>query len=174
MEFDKLLPVGERPEYTERYEGFFHLCSMSAEVEQADMNYIVRDHDWDKLEQRLTQIKAAQTVLNSKYGPGTVEVALKEQYRNMASQILPHRQLLDIPIKSVMAQGGTPAIVPIRGGTDGSRLSYMGLPCPNLGTGSFNHHGRLEVASIKEMDQVTRLLVDIAAAFAEVEKNEEE
>ena len=174
MEFDKLLPVGERPEYTERYEGFFHLCSMSADVEQADMNYIVRDHDWDKLEQRLTQIKAAQTVLNNKYGQGTVEVVLKEQYRNMASQILPHRQLLDIPIKAVMAQGGTPAIVPIRGGTDGSRLSYMGLPCPNLGTGSFNHHGRLEVASVKEMDQVTRLLVDIAVAFAEVEKKEEQ
>ena len=173
MEFDKMLPVGERPEFTERYEGFFHLCHLNADVEQATLEYIVRDHDWDKLEQRLVQLKAAETVLNSKYGAGTVTLELKEQYRNMAQQILPHRHLLDVPIKAVMAQGGTPAIIPIRGGTDGSRLSYMGLPCPNLGTGSFNHHGRLEVASVSEMDQVTRLLVDIAAAYADVERKEE-
>ena len=169
MEFDRLLPQWERPEHTERYEGFFHLCHLNAQVEAADMEYILRDHDWDKLEQRLVQIKAAQTVLNDKYGLGTVEVRLKEQYRNMAQQILPHRHLLDVAVKAVMAQGGQPAIIPVRGGTDGSRLSFMGLPCPNLGTGSFNHHGRLEAASLKEMEQVTYMLVDIAAAYAEVE-----
>ena len=170
LEFDRLLPQWERPEHTERYEGFFHLCRLTAQVEQAELDYIVRDHDWEKLEQRLVQIKAAQTVLNEKYGAGCVEVELKEQYRNMAQQVLPHGHLLDTAVKAIMAQGGTPAIQPIRGGTDGSRLSYMGLPCPNLGTGSFNHHGRLEVASVREMDQVTACLVDIAAAYGQKER----
>lgn len=174
LEFDRLLPAGERPELTERYEGFFHLCQLNAQVEQAELEYIVRDHDQDILERRLRQLKAAEAVLNSKYGPGTVAVALKEQYRNMAQMILPHRQLLDIPIKAVMAQGGTPALTPVRGGTDGARLSFMGLPCPNLGTGSFNHHGRLEAASLREMEQVTRMLVDIVSAFAQVEKDDKE
>ena len=173
IEFDRLLPQWERPEHTERYEGFFHLCHLTAEVEQANMEYILRDHDWDKLEKRMLGLKAAETVLNGKYGEGTVKVVLKEQYRNMAQQVLPHRHLLDVAVKAIMAQGGVPAVVPVRGGTDGSRLSYMGLPCPNLGTGSFNHHGRLEVASVREMDQVTQALVDIASAYAQVARESE-
>ena len=166
MEFNALLPEWERPENTERYQGFYHLLSIKSEVEQADLEYILRDHDVDILEQRMLKMKAAEAVLNHKYGEGTARVVLEEQYRNMAQIVLQHKHLLDAAVEAVRELGGVPNIVPARGGTDGCQLSFKGLPCPNLGTGSFNHHGRLECASIQEMDLVAQELVLIAQKMA--------
>lgn len=168
MEFAAALPAAERPEHTEGYEGFFHLHSMRGDVEQAELHYILRDHDYAALERRMKLMEEAARFLNGKYGVGAVQVTLRETYRNMAEMVLPHRHLLDTAYDAVRAEGGQPASKPVRGGTDGSRLSYMGLPCPNLGTGSHNHHGRMEFASVQAMDRMTAVLVRIAAAYADI------
>ena len=165
-EFDTLLPEAMRPEHTEGREGFFHLTGIRGNEEHAELYYILRDHDLQKLEEEKQIITAAVSFLNAKYGAGTAEIKITDSYRNMAEQVLPHRHLIDIAHEEVRALGGTPVSVPVRGGTDGSRLSFMGLPCPNLGTGGHNCHGRFEYACIQEMDLTVQLLVRIIERYA--------
>lgn len=166
MEFDSLLPEEQRPEHTEGREGFFHLNEMQGIEESAQLKYILRDHDSEKLEEKKRMIEAAVQFLNAKYGEGTVKAEITDSYRNMLEQIKPHWHLIEIASEEVKALGGTPVSVPVRGGTDGCRLSFMGLPCPNLGTGGHNCHGRMEYACIQEMDLTTELLLRIAQRYA--------
>lgn len=167
MEFNAMLPEKERPEHTEKYEGFFHLNSMEGVVEQTTLNYILRDHDLNKLEERKSLIEEIAKKLNSKYGEGTITLELRDQYYNMAEKIKPHWHLIDTAYEAVKELGGTPYSEPVRGGTDGSGLSFMGLPCPNLGTGSHNHHGTMEYACVQAMDQCVELLIKIAEKYGQ-------
>ncbi len=167
-EFDRLLPEAMRPEHTEGREGFFHLTGISGSEEHAELYYILRDHDAEKLEDKKRIVREAAAWLSAKYGNGTADVRIIDSYRNMAEQVLPHRHLIDIAHEEVKALGGTPVSVPVRGGTDGSRLSFMGLPCPNLGTGGHNCHGRFEYACAEEMDLCVQLLVRIAERYGKL------
>jgi len=167
MEFAGMLPAAERPEHTEGYEGFYHLSSMEGEVEKAVLSYIVRDHDADKLRAREEFLSMAADYLNSKYGDGVVVVEIKESYRNMDSVLRGHWHLIENAIKAVEQTGGTLIIKPIRGGTDGARLSFMGLPCPNLGTGSHNAHSRMEFASVQALDKVADSLAVLALLYTD-------
>ena len=167
MEFAAMLPAVERPEHTEEYEGFYHLTSMEGEVEEAVLNYIIRDHDECILKSREEFIQRAADFLNEKYGDDVVAVEIKESYRNMSCVLREHWHLIENACKAVTQLGGTPDIKPVRGGTDGSRLSFMGLPCPNLGTGSHNAHSRMEFASIQAMDKVVESLIAIAMMYTD-------
>ena len=167
MEFHALLPEKERPEYTSEYEGFYHLDHLEGIVDNAKMHYILRDHDLNKLNDKKAVINAAVAKLNEKYGLGTVRVEIKDSYYNMSEKIKPHWHLIESAYEVIREMGGTPISRPVRGGTDGSRLSFMGLPCPNLGTGSHNHHGKTEFACIQAMDQCTQLLVKLAEKYAD-------
>ena len=142
MEFNALLPAEEIPARTEGYEGFFHLCDMKGQVEQAVLDYIIRDHDRKKFEVRKAAFLAAAEQLNAKYGPGTAQAAVKDSYYNMKEKILPHMEIVDRAKAAMEKNGVTPKVQPIRGGTDGARLSFMGLPCPNLCACGENFHGR--------------------------------
>lgn len=165
MEFNGMLPPAEIPAHTEGHEGFYHLTHFSGAEETAQLRYILRDHDWDLLTRRKDTVLAIAAYLNEKYGPGTVTAEIRDSYRNMAEKIREHWHLMDIARQAVVTCGGTPVSNPVRGGTDGSRLSFMGLPCPNLGTGSHNHHGRLEYAVVQEMDKCVDLIVAIAELY---------
>ena len=167
MEFEYLLPAQQKPEFTEKYDGFFHLTDMQGDVENARMHYILRDHDAAKLERKKADARAAADFLNRKYGEGTVALTIKDSYQNMADQIRPHWHLVDNAMEAMRRTGVEPVTVPIRGGTDGARLSFMGLPCPNLGTGGGNFHGKLEYCCVEEMDlavQCMKHLVEIYSA----------
>jgi len=170
-QFDMLLPQLERPEYTEGYEGFYHLIEMKGDVSSAKLRYILRDHDWDKLTAKKEVVRKAVEEINRRYGEGTAVVEIRDSYRNMREMVEPHRHLINIAYECVRALGGTPVTVPVRGGTDGSRLSYMGLPCPNLGTGSYNHHGCFELACVEQMDDCTELIIKIAEAYGKLGKD---
>ena len=167
MEFEHLLPAQQKPEFTEKYDGFFHLTDMQGDVENARMHYILRDHDAAKLEQKKADAQAAAAFLNRKYGEGTIALTIKDSYQNMADQIRPHWHLVDNAMEAMRRTGVEPVTVPIRGGTAGARLSFMGLPCPNLGTGGGNFHGKLEYCCVEEMDlavQCMKHLVEIYSA----------
>ena len=166
MEFHALLPVFENPACTDGYEGFYHLDSLEGEVELAKMKYIIRDHDRAKFESKKKLMEDAVAYLNRKYGDGCVELKLADSYYNMREKIEPHRYLIDLAKASMEELGIVPKITPIRGGTDGARLSYMGLPCPNLCTGGHNFHGRHEYVCIQSMEKIVELLIKIAGAFA--------
>ena len=161
MEFAGMLPPWERPEHTEGYEGFYHLTGMSGNEEAAELRYILRDHDITKLEARKAMMTAAAEVLNRRYGSGTVAVDLKDSYRNMKEIVEQHPEILDRAKKAFAANGIEPLIQPIRGGTDGARLSYMGLPCPNLSTGGYNFHGRKELIPVPAMEKMVDVLVSL-------------
>lgn len=165
MEFNAMLPAKERPEYTENYEGFYHLDQMEGIVDHASLHYILRDHDRNKLEDKKKVVLEAADRLNRKYGENTVEADIRDSYYNMAEQIKPHWHLIETAYEAIRELGGNPYSDPVRGGTDGSRLSFMGLPCPNLGTGSHNHHGKMEYACIQAMDQCVELLVKLAQKY---------
>ena len=166
LELDSLLPANERPEYTEGYEGFYHLMEMKSDVETAEMRYILRDHDSVGIKIKRAMLEKAAEFLNAKYGKGTVELTLTESYRNMAEKVKPHIHLIDNAAEAIEELGGNVDISPIRGGTDGARLSEMGLPCPNLGTGSANHHGRFEYAVVEDMDRCVETILGIAEKYA--------
>ncbi len=168
-----LLPEDERPEKTEGYEGFFHLTSLRGQAESASLDYILRDHDAAILERRKDDARRAAAEINRRYGAGTVEVEIRDSYRNMAEMVRPHWHLIETAYEAVRESGGTPTSVPVRGGTDGSRLSYMGLPCPNLSTGGYNGHGRMEYACAEEMDDCVKVLIKIAEKYAVMEKTQE-
>ena len=158
MEFAGMLPAWERPEHTEGYEGFYHLMGMRGDEEQAELQYILRDHDAGKFEKRKETVLRIGEYLNGKYGAGTVEVTVKDSYRNMKEIVEQHPEILDRARKAFLDCGVEPAVQPIRGGTDGARLSFMGLPCPNLSTGGYNFHGRKELIPVQAMEKMTEVL----------------
>lgn len=160
-EFDALLPALERPEHTEGYEGFFHLEHMQGNVEETKAIYIIRDHDMARFTERKELMQRAAGFINNRYGEGTLLLKLKDSYYNMKEQILPHMHLIDTARTAMQALGITPEIVPIRGGTDGARLSYMGLPCPNLCTGGYNCHGPREFIPVQSLEKMCELLREI-------------
>ena len=170
MEFQSLLPAVENPMYTEEYEGFFHLDRMEGSVEEASLEYIIRDHNKQKFEDKKELFKEAAAYLNKKYGSGSIEVQVKDSYYNMKEKIEPYMYLIDEAKAAMEELGITPVIVPIRGGTDGARLSYMGLPCPNLCTGGHNFHGKYEYICAESMETITELLIRIAKRFGEMDR----
>lgn len=165
MEINSMLPPGETPRDTEGYEGFYHLCNMSGNVEQAVLSYIIRDHSTELFEERRTVLHRIEAAMNKKYGAGTVTLTLREQYRNMRELILPCYHLVTNAVEAVKELGLVPLIRPIRGGTDGARLSYMGLPCPNLGTGGYAFHGPFEHITAEGMELATEILIVIVRKY---------
>ena len=161
MEFQSLLPVHQRPEATMRYEGFIHLTDMAGEVEESTLRYIIRDHDMAKFQEKKAVMEAAAAFINCKYGEGTAELTIRDSYFNMREKIEPCMYIVDRAKAAMKSVGMSAVTVPIRGGTDGARLSYMGLPCPNLCTGGDNFHGRFEYIPVEDMDLCTRMLVEI-------------
>ena len=161
MEFHSLLPAHQRPEHTEHYEGFIHLTDMAGEVEQSTLRYIIRDHNMEKFLEKKALMESATAFINAKYGAGTAELTLKDSYYNMREKIKPCMYIVERALKAMENVGMKAKTVPIRGGTDGARLSFMGLPCPNLCTGGENFHGRYEYIPVEDMELVTKLLVEI-------------
>ena len=166
QEFQKLLPVEQNPMYTEGYEGFFHLDALSGNVEETTADYIIRDHNRQLFEQKKELFMSCADFLNWKYGEGTVVVDMKDSYYNMREIMEQHMHLIDNAKAAMEELGIEPKVSPIRGGTDGARLSFMGLPCPNLCTGGENYHGRYEYACVQSMEKTTELLIAIAAKYA--------
>ena len=165
MEFVSLLPVHQRPEATEGYEGFIHLTDMKGEVELSELYFIVRDHDMEKFGEKKTMMGAAADFINAKYGTGTLELDIVDSYFNMKKHIEPVMYVVDRAKAAMEKVGIRPLEVPIRGGTDGARLSYEGLPCPNLCTGGENFHGRFEFIPVEDMEKCVQMLVTIMTNF---------
>ena len=167
MELHSLLPALETPYYTEGYEGFYHLTGMQGETEQAELQYIIRDHDRAKFEARKRVMETVCAEINRRYGAGTATLTLRDSYYNMKEKIEPCMFLIDNAADAMRQLGITPKIVPIRGGTDGARLSFEGLPCPNLCTGGENFHGRFEYIPAEDMEAITNLLAAMLWRLAE-------
>lgn len=163
MEFDALLPKNETPRDTSGYEGFYHLLDIKGDVAETRLNYIIRDHDEDKFEERKAIMLRAAEAINAKYGEGTCDIKIEDQYKNMLCQIKPHMFLIDNAFAAMKDAGVNPEAVAIRGGTDGARLSFMGLPCPNLGTGGYSFHGPYEHITAEGMDTVVKVLHGITS-----------
>ena len=165
MEINGMLPADEIPAKTEGYEGFFHLTDMEGSVEKAKLQYIIRDHDREKFEARKALAEKIAESMNEKYGAGTVELAVKDQYYNMKEMVEPHIHLINYAKEAAKEAGLNPKVVPIRGGTDGARLSFMGLPCPNLGTGGFGFHGPYEHVTAEGMDFCVEMILKIVEKY---------
>jgi len=161
MEFNALLPVFDRPEFTQDYEGFFHLMKCEGSVEKAVIQYIVRDHDRKLFEKRKETIKQCADFMNVRYGEGCFTLEMKDQYYNMREMVEPQYHIVETARKAMVELGIEPQIKPIRGGTDGSRLSYMGLPCPNIFAGGHNFHGKFEFVPLESMEKATRVILKI-------------
>lgn len=166
MEFHMALPQYARPEHTQGYEGFYHLTDMVGNVTAAKLEYIIRDHDSAKFADKKFVMEHLAGCLNEKYGAGSVELDIKDSYANMLEKIKPHFHLIENAKKAVEAAGLTAVECPIRGGTDGARLSYEGLPCPNLGTGGFNFHGPCECITVEKMDQSVEILLNLVRLYS--------
>ena len=166
VEIASMLPTLETPAHTENYEGFFHLTDMKADVESAKLSYIVRDHDASVFDSRILTLRHIEKVLNERYGKGTVELTVREQYRNMREKLEDHMHLIENAKLAAERAGLTPVTMPIRGGTDGARLSYMGLPCPNLGTGGYAFHGPYEHISIEGMEGALNMIKEIVKIYS--------
>ena len=167
MEINNMLPGCETPRGTEGYEGFYHLVSMTGECASAQLNYLVRDHDSSLFEARKKTLRLIEKDLNEKWGEGTVTLTITDQYKNMAEIIAGCMHLIDNAKTACESAGVEPLVIPIRGGTDGARLSFQGLPCPNLGTGGYNFHGPLELCCVEEMDTAVEILLHIVALYAQ-------
>ena len=165
-EIQSLLPKKETPEHTEDYEGFYHLTKLEGSCEKAALSYIVRDHDAGNFEKRKQTLLEIAASLNQKYGENTVMLYIKDQYRNMAEKIRPCFHLIENAQKACKNAGVEPHVLPIRGGTDGARLSFMGLPCPNLGTGGYAFHGPYEHITVEGMDKVVEILKEIVKIYS--------
>ena len=161
MEFQSLLPAAQKPEYTEGYEGFLHLTDMEGSVEHARLRYIIRDHDMGKFTEKKEIMAAAAGFLNRKYGEGTVSLTVKDSYYNMREKIEPCFYIVERAMKAMRAVGMDAKTSPVRGGTDGARLSYEGLPCPNLCTGGDNYHGRFEYIPVEDMEKCVEMLISL-------------
>ncbi|MSS63457.1 peptidase T [Velocimicrobium porci] len=166
MEINGMLPAAEVPEHTEGYEGFYHLCEMSGNVEKTHMEYIVRDHSSNMMEARLHTLRQIEKVINEKYGEGTVQLSIREEYRNMEEKIRPCFHIVETAKKVIDEMGIEPITVAERGGTDGARLSFMGLPCPNLGTGGYAFHGPYEHVTVEGMDKCVDIILGIIKEYA--------
>ena len=165
-EFQSLLPVFQNPMYTEKREGFFHLDTISGNVEKTVADYIIRDHDRQSFEEKKAMFAKCADFLNEKYGAGTVAVEIRDSYYNMKEALAPYPHLMENASGVLRELGVEPNVTPIRGGTDGARLSFMGLPCPNLCTGGSNFHSRFEYACVQSMEKVTELLIRLAERYA--------
>lgn len=170
MEFQNMLPANENPMYTENYEGFYMLNALEGTVDSARAVYIIRDHDREQFEAKKVRFLKIGEYLNEKYGQGTFKVEVKDNYYNMKEKVEPHMHLIENAKRAMEEVGVTPMVVPIRGGTDGARLSYMGLPCPNLCAGGNNFHGRYEYVPIQSMEKIVEILLKIVEIYA-TEKN---
>ncbi len=167
MELNSLLPVEQRPEYTAGYEGFFHIIDFRGSVENAEFSYIIRDHDIDLYEKRKETLKKCVDFINGKYGDGVATVEIRHQYYNMRKEVEPHFHIIEKAVKAMEMEGITPIIQPIRGGTDGANLSFMGLPCPNIFAGGHNFHGKLEFVPVESMEKASKVILNIISLFAE-------
>lgn len=161
IEFVSMLPPDEIPAKTEKYEGFYHLGEISGNEEKTTLGYIIRDHDRAIFEERKEKMRAVAAAINEKYGEGTVELDMRDSYYNMREMIEPHMHIIERAKAAMTAAGVEPVVTPIRGGTDGARLSYMGLPCPNLSTGGHNFHGRYEYIPVGSMEKMVDVLIEI-------------
>ena len=167
MELNSLLPAEQRPEYTDGYEGFFHITDFRGTVEEASFSYIIRDHDIDLYEKRKKTMQDCVAFINSKYGEGVATVEIRHQYYNMRKEVEPHYHIVEKAVKAMEMEGITPIIRPIRGGTDGANLSFMGLPCPNIFAGGHNFHGKLEFVPVESMEKAVKVILNIISQFAE-------
>ena len=167
MEFNSLLPVEQRPEYTEGYEGFYHLIGFKGSVEQAELSYILRDHDLGLYEKRKETMLRCAEFINAKWGEGTASVELRHQYYNMRKEVEPHYHIIEKAVKAMEMNGIKPKIQPIRGGTDGANLSFMGLPCPNIFAGGHNFHGKMEFVPLESMEAASHVILGILEQFAQ-------
>lgn len=165
QEFHAMLPIAEKPQYTEKREGFYALLKFDGSVEQTRVFYLLRDHDKELFEQRRKTVQYAATYINAKYGEGTAVVDSKVMYNNMGEMIEPVFEIVDLAVAAMKKNGIKPLIHPIRGGTDGARLSFMGLPCPNIFTGGHNYHGKHEFVPVQSMEKAVAVMVDILKAF---------
>lgn len=172
MEYNSLLPEKETPFYTEGYEGFYHLDEMRGTVDEADCEYLIRDHDRQNFEKRKEVMRSAARLMNVKYSADCVRVKIGDSYYNMEEKILPHRDLIDNAVLAMRESGVEPQIVPIRGGTDGCMLSFKGIPCPNLGTGAYRYHSRYEYVSIDEMKKNIEIIIRLLGEYARYEITE--
>lgn len=166
-ELNALLPAEQRPEHTEGYEGFFHITSFQGTVEEANTQYIIRDHDFDKFEEKKKVMTEAVAQINAKYGEGVATLDMKNQYYNMRKEVEPHYHIIETAIKAMEEAGVKPNVKPIRGGTDGARLSFMGLPCPNIFAGGHNFHGKLEYVPVESMEKASQVMLNIIRLYAE-------
>ena len=169
-EIVSMLPSGEVPERTEGYEGFYHLCGVSGTVEKAELDYIIRDHDANMMTCRIATLRHIEKLINEKYGVGTVILTLKEQYRNMREIVENHMYIVDVARDVIASLGITPVTTPVRGGTDGARISFMGIPCPNLGTGGYAFHGPFEHITAEGMEKSVEIILGIISAYREMKK----
>lgn len=167
MEYNALLPVNMRPEYTEHYDGFFHLIAMNGTVENSTITYIVRDHDRAKFEAKKKTAVECADFLNKRYGEGVVKAELKDQYFNMREKVEPVYHIVEIAEKAMVELGIEPKVVPIRGGTDGARLSFMGLPCPNIFAGGLNFHGKFEYVPLESMEKATKVILKVIELYTQ-------
>ena len=165
MEMNSLLPVEQRPEYTEGYEGFFHLIGFGGSVEEANLTYIIRDHDRSIFEKRKDTIVKCCEFINLKYGEGTATPVVKDQYYNMREQVEPHYHVVEKAMKAMEMAGVKPKIQPIRGGTDGANLSFKGLPCPNIFAGGLNFHGKMEFVPLESMEKASKVILNIISLY---------
>ena len=166
-ELNALIPATERPQYTEGYEGFYHLVGLGGSVEQASISYIIRDHDAELFERKKVWMWSAVDMLNKKYGEGVLTLALKDQYYNMRKMVEPHPQVIENAKAAMLEADVQPIVRPIRGGTDGARLSFMGLPCPNIFAGGMNFHGKFEYCSLNSMEKAVKVIINLARKWAE-------
>lgn len=166
-EIQSLLPEKENPRYTDGYEGFYHLTDLEGNVASAKLSYIIRDHDAEKFVAKEDYLRKITEKMNCKYGEGTVKLEIVEEYRNMAEKIRPCIHLIENAKKAAERAGIEPKVLPVRGGTDGARLSYMGLPCPNLGTGGYAYHGPYEHITVEGMDLTVKLLLELVRIYSE-------
>ena len=170
MDFDALLPRMERPEYTEKYQGFYYLTGMHGGCDNAELSYIIRDHDEEKLKYRVDYIHRAAEEINRRYGDGVASAEIGFDYKNMRCIIEKNLHLIENARKAIEMAGGVPVSKPVRGGTDGCVLSFMGLPCPNLGTGGYNFHGKFEFACVEQMDSAVEMIKHLAEIYGALEK----
>ena len=167
IELNGLLPVEQKPEYTEGYEGFFHLIGFNGTVEEATISYIIRDHDMDLYEHKKAVMQECVDFINRKYGEGTAVATIRHQYYNMRKEVEPHYHVVEKAVKAMEMEGIKPKIQPIRGGTDGANLSFMGLPCPNIFAGGLNFHGKMEFVPLESMEAASRVIRNIISLYAE-------
>ena len=167
MELNALLPVDQRPEYTTGYEGFYHIIGFNGTVEEATFSYIIRDHDMSLYEEKKAYMRKCVDFINEKYGAGTATVEIKHQYYNMRKEVEPHYHIVEKAKLAMEMEGIVPNIKPIRGGTDGANLSFMGLPCPNIFAGGHNFHGKMEFVPLESMEKASKVILNIISLYAE-------